>query len=1324
MTTEARYQDLLNKIPGGEYYSALGIILPFRSSETSFRLITNFPDSRFIVLVNETLNQFITTDSNGNALVDILLPLGDIIIEFQKEGSLEKLIAYVTTKNFAVWYASIAEQLEGIDNSIADTLSAYRLAEAGPTDLNLAHGVRLLTPNEFGADNNTYRNMLDIVKQSFRQFGGRLSGKRGIVASITQVNPLIFDRTKNGPRWILGFDLLPNGDLQEAIRPLDISDLLSEINQSGNFITNIEADSYVNKGTGILHYHTGFQVFTWTSPQASSLGIESETLRFEQTLVDINTSSVEIRSGRPLAFIDSKHEPLSFTGFTTGQFLYLNIDDRGPFMVDLSDFGTLAKHHIINGYLHASDLYEQSRKASQFAGSFVNVYEIIFVSDNTPVGSGSVLVDVSTIASYASPGDPPGVGISLIGRTGDVVRLTSNNGIDFIDLFVAQFTLSNTNNLFTISERYTTPASSIAAGDQTRITSQNVHVTDGRSRIEVLDGPGNAGKGFFDLYRISDIITTNADKDDTSITVTAGTAAKMAGNSENIPFKAIVGYGQYGASPVTYDLTVQADPTTAIIENGVGIILRDGATHIIVDRLGTNIDSVNNGVHKILSFIAGNKALISYGGFNVQEETSGITGVKFIGSGPTKFIGSSSVTFAFATTSLTYRGGTPVVVSADGHYRLFGASVGDGYVDIIVESSALPGSDQIRSITTQRQFTSIVSGSNSEIVAWSLGEVVTVTQVTPSGGDEIWTLDSGLFGSYFSGQGIVLPAEGQPPLAIEKTETFGDLIGDISFADAPPVGASGIKYSDNIIAGEPDLPVGWVDKSAVDIDYFLTPEAKFAKGALLVDNAANEVIFEKDVPFEDDQKGFVFTFKTWIRNISQTDGHVLEFQLGFDFGAGFVESSAITINDPDDTISTPQLIEFSQVLPVDATQLRVRIKRTTGGSGADDLILERAVLIQENFSSLFLGDGTIPRSLGRSLFGSLFYVWSVEELSTEENTVIGIDAPSTSGLIRESHNAHEQIDAFDVTDILSNVVTNVRGIFNRADWFGVSLTNLEVVEGVPDKFSYVRPINISLILDEALTFTTISPFTAVLAFDSDQDQTSAILYEDDIPVPNDQWQFNDVTEVEVISGFNSSAIYTIEYNRLTRIEITPIDIVVPTNNEHDTWFVDYVAWNRGTSGLNVLREAISILFDANFIASLPRRSDLNKFASVLVEDNGITRRTIPQSAWEYINSSQVRIDGNEFNVDSIYTFEYNQQLVDPSRAVTITPEMRSAATQFGLSSVSYNSFNINDAIDSSLRFHQVRMTFSNIIDVRDLKVYSIVLKGLNMTGTGSPPPGF
>jgi len=1366
MTTETRYTDLGSYVPAGQFYDAIGNVIPYRSGNTQLRLLTNNPNTTYQIFVNDIESGFVTTDVNGNAIFELHLPLGDVVVELHQEASENKVTAYVTTKDFSVWHAAIAEQAEVIDDYIESTLKAFRLAEAGSTDIDLAHGVRLLTPNEFGADLETYREILQFMRQAFRQFGGRLSGKRAVVAAITQVNPLIFSRSINAPRWILGRNRLPNNDFQEAVRPLDGSDLVTEINSVGDFVTLVEADAYANTGTGTLTYSKRFKRFVWVPPDILKFVPLLNTPRFYDSPVVSVDGRYVIPTGRSKAFFDSLFAPTGFTP-ATGVRLYLNVDNRGIFIPRLwFDFDVGLVAGSMNLYMKNSLHYEQFRRVqSQPGGSLDGYLEVISVSDHTELnvnpailtGTGTINSDGFGNLSYQSPTDGA-LGAPVTFTPGGVSRLYSDNGTDHIDVFVGFDTPPTATDTFVIENRYQSPIETVLSTTKLRINSENDFIADGPSTVQVLDGPFSHHRDVFGLDQKYALLQASVSENDTEVVVTNGTMESF--NSVNgvvdVPFDVIIGRGQGNDLGTGTLVDFELNPIggsyghEAYIENFSGsFTLKRGITHILLNVLSGSGDkyvSCMRGVHPVLDVNeSSQQLLIRYDRTNsagVQERAhknvpfASLWYVYILATDPSipdeiNFTNQMEFDWQQAGTFLRWKPpysstwSSFVSIGGGGYIRLYSAPI-DGYkwIDIYVDPlniGTLPNVSGVKAAILH-QFSIVNSVTTSiRVTPWSSGEVATVISVTPSGGNEIWALKDPIKGNYdiLNGTYEVIPKTRVPPIESGSEDTFGDLTIDTVVSEEPAL----VSSQANIVIGEPKLPSGWIDKSSAPREFVMTPEAKFAKGAILIDDTTHDVIFERSVPFRQDQCGFLFNFKVWVRNVALS-GHALEFKLGFDFGSGLIESSGLLVSDPTDTVQYPQMLEFSQVLPPDATQFKVSIRRTTGGSGAERAIVERAVLLQEPFDSLYLGDGTIPRSGGRSNFGSLLYVWSPDELSVTEKNVLGLDAPSISGLIRNIHNAHEQIDAFDVTDVVSGDVVNVRGFVDEAEWLGATLTNLEIESRSPTRFSYLKPVRISQQENEELQFTQVAPYVANLFFYCDQDQDRAILYQNGIPLPNNQWQFNTASEIEVLSGFVPGATYTIEYQLLTRMETGPIDLSTPPNNGNETWFADYVVWNRHTSDVSSIREVSSIFFNAAFESTLPRRSDQDKLKSVLTEDIGTAKRVVPLSAWIYVDSSTIRLDGNQYNPAAIYNIEYNQQLVDPARAVSIISEVRSANTAFSLSAATYFEFDINSCIDGSKRFHQIRLTFKNISDIRDLRVHSAVVKGLNMTGVGSPPPGF
>ncbi len=1329
MTTETRFQDIINGIVTGPFYDPQGIIIPFNApAVTTLRLETAILNTTFLILVNDVQRGFVVTDGNGAAVFDVLLPKGDIDIILQREFSTDFVRAIITTRDTAVWHAAVADQIENIDDSVEATLDSFYLAKAKATDINLVHGVLLNNPNESNASLEAYRETLQLVRQSFRQFGGRTAGKFGIVAAITQVNPLIFDRSKAGPRWVLGFDDLPGGDLQTSSRIA--TSAFANINGVGTFVTIISIDSYVNAGAATLSYNSLFDRFIWTPPSDTALGLDAPLLSVSPR--PSTDERITIPSGRARAFLDSLHFLLATTAGEHDH-IFIALDGIGTIVdINLTLGQSLTIDVIINSFFRANEFYNKKRiiTTQPVGGSIASFVRIISVSDNTAIGSANIQSDpVLQEIAYNSQGDS--IGVFKAVTPGEPITLVSGNGIDTAVVLVSVTILPlSSTTTFIVGRRYDTPASLIAASDQLRLTSQNVLVSDGPSEVIVHDGPGNAAsfpisgslRGHFDIPKTATTLSTDIVTNDNSIEVPANSAGpfSQANGLINTPFDIIAGYGFRTGSITSYTLTPDDNSKTAVLDiSASAATFLAGDTHVNLNFL-TALESINTGVHKILTILTSTTACISYSGVGASQPVSA-TGISVIGIDHKTTFGTGTLSFVTVGQILGWNdpaggGSIFIPIGAGGYFRIF---TGSGlFIDVLVDAGSLPGGNTSESLQAGHFLASTQAGGSNTVRVWSMGEMMRVTDVT-TGATDIWDVEDPIVGNYVVGQTVYLDNDRLPLLA-EGEDSFGDLTVDIDFSEQPTAGSI---FTDTVTINGSDLPDGWLDTSTGGTPVFLLhPEAKYEKGALLIDDAVSDVIIEHDIPFSADQCGFLFTFKAWVRNISITDAFSMDFRLGFDFGFGFVDGSIITISDPDNTIRHPALLEFAQVLPPNATQFTVRIRRLT--ATADDFIVERAAIVQTNFNALFLGHNTIPRSPDRASTGSLFYVWSPDELTTEETNLLGVAVPA-AGQIQNIHNAHEDVDAFDVTDILTGVVTNVRGAIDEAEWLTATLINMEIVGRIPTRFSFARPTRINLVSAEILTVAG-GPNTAPLAVTSDQDQTSAILFEDDVPVPNDEWTFNTATEIEILSGFNSSAVYTIDYQALIQLETAVIDITIPTNNGIDTWFADFVAWNRHRSDINTIRGTVSAIFNAAFNATLPRRSDQSKLNSVLIEDTGIIQRTIPQSQWNYIDSLTVNINSSQFNPEAIYSFTYNQRITDPDRQVTILAEVRSAVSAFSLSTAIYLPFGqtlSDNCIDSGLRFHQIRLTLSNVIDLRDVRIHSALVKGLNLIGAGSPPPG-
>ena len=169
----------------------------------------------------------------------------------------------------------------------------------------------------------------------------------------------------------------------------------------------------------------------------------------------------------------------------------------------------------------------------------------------------------------------------------------------------------------------------------------------------------------------------------------------------------------------------------------------------------------------------------------------------------------------------------------------------------------------------------------------------------------------------------------------------------------------------------------------------------------------------------------------------------------------------------------------------------------------------------------------------------------------------------------------------------------------------------------------------------------------------------------------------------------------------------------------DAWFADYVVWNRHASDINKARDVVSLIFDTSLQARVSRPSDGNKSTSVLVEDTGIKQRIVPQSGWDYVDSETISIDSAQYTPSAIYSFTYNILITDSSRIVSILAEMRNSAD--GITMSSWTPFAVNDKIDPTHLYQQLRLTLSNVQYTSDIRIHSMTVKGLILGGVEPTP---
>jgi hypothetical protein len=395
--------------------------------------------------------------------------------------------------------------------------------------------------------------------------------------------------------------------------------------------------------------------------------------------------------------------------------------------------------------------------------------------------------------------------------------------------------------------------------------------------------------------------------------------------------------------------------------------------------------------------------------------------------------------------------------------------------------------------------------------------------------------------------------------------------------------------------------------------------------------------------------------------------------------------------------------------------LRIRLTNDSG-----QLIIQKVRLLPMDIDyGLCLGYGTTPRSEHRTKTGGFMYVWSPEELLPEEGSSLGTAEPITQVTAHIDNILPDMVsmERFDVSeyDGFGNPL-NVKGSWSAAHLMAGVVSNLDVVIRSPDRFSHYIPTTVSRI-EQVVQFDPGGPFVAPLDIYSDQNMESSVLLEDGVPVTQDNWQYNAQDEIELLYT-PINAEYTFMYDALIRFESDTIDLAA-TYTDY-VWFADWHVYTRPELNPISVQISAGIQFDGNGVAVLPEVSDQDTNASTLVQDNGVGTITIPAASWSYVRNNAIQIDAADFDQNSIYEFTYNAIVSHPSSEVDVTVELRSATTVVGLASATYESVAKNQPIDGTNRYHQMRVTLGNITDIRDARIYSLILKGLNFYG-GSVP---
>jgi len=206
-------------MPKGQFWDALGAVIPKRNTPYQFLFETGIPDRRFGVFDNDAFQYVIVTDALGEAVVTLDLDIGEHTIRLEDDVTANQFKAYATVRAYATWHAAYAEVLESLDLSIEQIYEGSHLEQSISMYLDEFWGREVGQTNNLLYTTETFRGVLWNLRQAYRWSGATKHGLQQAVWAFTSSAPWIVPRPWRA-RWILDTPLLPNFDLETYARTL------------------------------------------------------------------------------------------------------------------------------------------------------------------------------------------------------------------------------------------------------------------------------------------------------------------------------------------------------------------------------------------------------------------------------------------------------------------------------------------------------------------------------------------------------------------------------------------------------------------------------------------------------------------------------------------------------------------------------------------------------------------------------------------------------------------------------------------------------------------------------------------------------------------------------------------------------------------------------------------------------------------------------------------------------------------------------------------------------------------------------------------------
>ena len=617
-------------------------------------------------------------------------------------------------------------------------------------------------------------------------------------------------------------------------------------------------------------------------------------------------------------------------------------------------------------------------------------------------------------------------------------------------------------------------------------------------------------------------------------------------------------------------------------------------------------------------------------------------------------------------------------------------AVGDTEADITVPSGSLPLTSEV--------------GNYDILVESDRGlRQLTVLYYTGTGAVKVSAVGAATAagGTITIAAGSFMYRHGTFPLRVQQGPRTGRFTINVADCSKLPTIASTTGLITNTVVHDPAAPDEWwwyvSAGSTADVRAGLTHSEALIRTISGTASLASRL--DKSIS---QYAGYPYLAKAVVSRYYDTEAVInaatVNVRVSWNNGSTWQDGTPVSITSSPVTT----VVSLEGVIPATVTTPIIRIE-ITSASGCT-VVFEQASLKVKCAGGLYLGSGTIARGLHRSKRGYNCFVWAPTELTTAENKTIGIGG---SGQIDYITPAHTVFSKYNVTSYSAGLATNVKGAITYAELTAGTLTNLTAKLADPTRLSYLYPTNVSRIRGERVYPGVSSPYHVTLAATWDRILNTVVLYEDGVPVPHTGWTLDVGTNsFSLNSTPNNTAVYTVDYDRLTQFESAVIDL--SSYNTAYTWLADFHAWQRLWMNINDYPVTYGIVFNNN-VAPLPERCNLDKAGASLMMNDGKIDVQISSDQWYFADTTTVAIDPAAFVDGNIYTITYTARSPTPTPTTNVVVEMRQAATALSIPSATYFVVDINQVVNPAI-FAPFRVTISSIEDTSDVKIYSTCVK--------------